>query len=122
MKIINWFQIPVTDINRAVKFYGDVFKASFHRIDAMGEQHAFFALDTMETLRTGGELVQTTRNKPSQEGAIIYLTAPDGVDAVLSRVASGGGKVLLAKTSIGENGWIGIILDTEGNRIGVHSA
>ena len=122
MKIINWFQIPVTDINRAVKFYGDVFKASFHRIDAMGEQHAFFALDTMETLRTGGELVQTTRNKPSQEGAIIYLNAPDGVDAVLSRVASGGGKVLLAKTSIGENGWIGIILDTEGNRIGVHSA
>lgn len=121
MKIINWFQIPALDINRATKFYGEVFKAAFHRMEAMGEQHAFFALDTLESLRTGGEIIQSPRQTPSQDGTLIYLNAPDGVDAVLARVEKAGGKMLLAKTSIGENGWIAIILDTEGNRIGVHS-
>ena len=122
MKIINWFQIPASDIERATKFYADVFKASFHRAEVMGEKHAFFALDTMETLRTGGEIVQSARQKPSRDGVLIYFNAPDGVDAVLMRAEKSGGKVLLPKMSIGENGWIGMILDTEGNSIGVHGA
>ena len=120
MKIINWFQIMAADLDRAVKFYGDVFKVSFHRAEMMGEKHAFFALDTMETLRTGGEIIQSPRHQPSAEGVLIYFNAPDGVDAVLARAAQAGGKVLLPKTSIGENGLIGIILDSEGNRLGVH--
>jgi len=121
MRIINWFQIPATDIDRAVKFYEEVFKVGFHRMDHMGDKHAFFALDTLETLRTGGEIVQSPHNQPSREGVLIYLGAQEGVDAVLSRAEKAGGQILMTKTSIGENGFIGLILDTEGNRIGVHS-
>ena len=121
MKIINWFQIPAEDIDRAVSFYSDVLKAAFHRLEHQGEKHAFFALDTLETQRTGGEIIQSTRNKPSQDGALIYLNAADGVDAALARVDKAGGKILMSKTSIGENGFIALFLDTEGNKIGLHS-
>ena len=121
MKIINWFQIPAMDIERATKFYSDVLHASFHRLEHQGEKHAFFALDTLETLRTGGEIIQSARNKPSQDGALIYLSAPEGVDSALARVDKAGGKILMNKTSIGENGFIALILDTEGNKIGLHS-
>jgi predicted enzyme related to lactoylglutathione lyase len=121
MKIINWFQVPASNIDRATKFYQAILGMSFHRLDNPLGKHAFFAFDTMETLRTGGEIVQDAQHKPSQNGVLIYLNAPEGVDSVLKKVSSAGGAVLMPKTGIGENGWIAVICDTEGNRIGLHS-
>ncbi|MDB6121605.1 MAG: hypothetical protein JWQ71_598 [Pedosphaera sp.] len=121
MKIINWFQIPATNIDRAVKFYGATLNASFHEMATETEKHAFFAMDTLESEWTGGEIVQSPQLKPSADGATIYFNASGGVDAVLDRVEKAGGKILLPKTSIGENGFIALILDTEGNKIGLHS-
>ena len=121
MKIINWFQIPAADLDRAVKFYQAVLGVSFHRLDDPVAKHAFFTFDTMETLRTGGEIIQSSHNQPAASGTLIYLNAPGGVDAVLAKIEPAGGKILMPKTSIGENGVIAIIRDTEGNRIGLHS-
>ncbi len=121
MKIINWFQIPATDFQRAVKFYQTALNASLHAMEHGDERHAFFAFDTLETLRTGGEIVQSPRHKPSTDGVTIYLSAPGGVDAVLAKVEPAGGKIVTPKMSIGENGVIALILDTEGNKIGLHS-
>ena len=121
MKIISWFQIPAVDLDRAVRFYEAVLKVTFHRMEDAVSKHAFFAMDTLESLRTGGELYQSAQGKPSSDGTLIYFTAPGGVDAVLSRVETAGGKIVLPKTSIGENGVIALILDTEGNKIGLHS-
>ena len=121
MKIINWFQIPVLQMDRAVKFYGDVLGVSFHRMENEEGKHAFFAFDTLESLRTGGELVESPQAKPSEEGILIYLNAADGVDAVLARAGAAGGSVVLPKMAIGENGVIAIIRDSEGNKIGLHS-
>jgi hypothetical protein len=121
MKIIDWFQIPATNIDRAVKFYSATLNASFHEMATETEKHAFFAMDSLETERTGGELVQSAQLKPSIDGATLYFNAPGGVDAALARVEKAGGKILLSKTGIGENGFIALILDTEGNKIGLHS-
>ncbi len=121
MKIISWFQIPAVDLDRAVRFYGTVLNATFHRMEDAACKHAFFAMDTLETLRTGGELYQSTQGKPSSDGTLVYFTAPDGVDATLSRVEKAGGKIVMPKMSIGENGVIALVLDTEGNKIGLHS-
>jgi len=120
-KVINWFQIPVSDIKRATAFYKEVLGASFHEAEHMGEKHAFFAMDTLESLRTGGELVETPRNKPSAQGVVIYLNAPQGVDTALAAAEKAGGKILMPLTSIGENGVIALISDPEGNTIGLHS-
>jgi uncharacterized protein len=121
MKIVNWFQIPAIKLDRATKFYGDILNASFHEAEMHGCKHAFFARDTLETTTTGGEIIEEKSSKPSADGVRIYLNAPGGVDAVLARVEKAGGKIVLPKTSIGENGWIAIFQDTEGNHIGLHS-
>jgi predicted enzyme related to lactoylglutathione lyase len=122
MKIINWFQIPATDMDRAVKFYTAVLGASFHRMEHGGSKHAFFAMDTLESERTGGEIVQSAMfGKPGQDGTTIYLSAPGSLKTVLERVEPAGGKIVMPHTGIGENGFIALVLDTEGNRIGLHS-
>lgn len=121
MKIINWFQIPATNLDRAVQFYAEVLKVSFHRMENPMGKHAFFAMDRLETPQTGGEIVQSAENKPSSDGVLIYLNAPGGLDVVLGRIETAGGRILAPKMSIGENGFIAVILDTEGNRIGLHS-
>jgi len=76
----------------------------------------------METLRTGGEIIESAAfGQPGQDGVTIYLDAPGGVDGVLTKVPKAGGQIVVPKTAIGENGFYAIILDTEGNRIGLHS-
>jgi len=122
MKVVTWFQVPATDMDRAVKFYSTVLGASFHRMEHGGDKHAFFAMDTLKSECTGGEIVQSAKfRQPGQDGPAIYFDAPGGLKAVLERVGPAGGKVVMPHTSIGENGFIALVLDTEGNRIGLHS-
>jgi predicted enzyme related to lactoylglutathione lyase len=70
----------------------------------------------------GGALVAGKGYVPSQEGSIVYLNAEDGISATVSRVEKAGGKVLVPKIDIGENGFIAFIIDPEGNKIGLHSS
>lgn len=63
--------------------------------------------------------MKDVRYRPSPDGAIVYLDAP-GLDAVLSRVERAGGKVVMPRTDIGEPGFIALVVDTEGNRVGLH--
>lgn len=57
----------------------------------------------------------------SSEGVVVYLNGGDDLSVVMNRVAAAGGTVALEKTSIGENGFMGFFIDTEGNKIGLHS-
>ena len=118
MTLINWFQIPVTDIDRAVKFYSAVCQTSLQRMDDERMKRAFFPMDPEST---GGELVQSPNDRPSADGVTIYLNAPDGVDAAVERAVAGGGSVCVPKMSIGEHGFIALVMDTEGNQIGLHA-
>jgi len=68
-----------------------------------------------------GAVVQGENHKPSMEGSIIYLNANPDLTNVLARVEGAGGKILVPKTNIGENGNMAPIMDTEGNNIGLHS-
>ena len=120
MTLLNWFQIPVTDIDRAVKFYQSVMKTTLDRLDDERMKRAFFPMDMANHDRTGGELVQSAEDQPSLNGVTIYLNSDDGVDHFLARVRAADGMVTHPRTSIGEHGFIGIFVDTEGNHIGVH--
>ena len=120
MKLLNWFQIPVTDIDRAVKFYESVMQVTLNRMDDDRMKRAFFPMDMENHDRTGGELVQHPDDRPSKEGVTIYFNSEDGVDAFLARVATAGGQMTMPRTSIGEWGFIGLFVDSEGNEIGVH--
>jgi predicted enzyme related to lactoylglutathione lyase len=120
MKLLNWFQIPATDIDRAAKFYEAVMKTKLERMEDARMKRAFFPMDMANHDRTGGELVQSPDDKPSPDGVTIYFNSDDGVDACLARVEAAGGKVTMRRTSIGEYGFISLFRDTEGNGIGVH--
>lgn len=117
---LNWFEIPVTDISRAVKFYETVFDISMELSNPPGFKMAIFPHAHLG--KVGGALVKSGFHKPSTTGVVIYLNANPDLQLVLDRVESAGGKVLHQKALISkEVGYFGLILDTEGNSIALHS-
>jgi predicted enzyme related to lactoylglutathione lyase len=112
---INWFEILTSDLERAAKFYETTLGVSLKRETFQGTPHAIFGGDGVR-----GALIFDAKRKPIAGGAMVYLDAPD-LDAALARVPKAGGKVLLGKTEIGDPGAIAIVLDTEGNHVGLHA-
>lgn len=120
---IGWVEVPVTDMERAVRFYESVFGFKMER-HLMGPLEMAWFPWIEGGLGTSGSLVYHKDSyKPSQDGVLIYFTAHSGdLQNELDRVEKVGGKVLQSKTLITEEiGYMGLIVDTEGNRIGIHS-
>ena len=114
---INWFEIPVADMERAVRFYEAVFATKLHREVFGGHDHAIF---TRDEPAVAGALVKSAELTPSAAGARIYLDTRGELDACLARVPAAGGAVVVPKMDIGDPGWIAIVRDTEGNAVGLH--
>lgn len=117
--IINWFEIPATDFERAVEFYETVFDIRLRREEMSGAKMGLFPY---QEPATSGAVTQMPELKPGSTGTLIYLDASPAIDAVLERIGRAGGSVVLGKTLVSEAiGHIGIFIDTEGNRVGVHA-
>lgn len=117
---INWFEIPVTDFSRAKKFYETLFDAPLMEMPHPTFKYAMLPAD-MEHGGIGGGIVQGEGFEPSQQGALVYLNGGDDLSVPLSKVENAGGKIVLPKTSIGGNGFMAHFIDTEGNKIALHS-
>ncbi len=117
--LINWFEIPVTDMERATRFYSRLLDQEVQQAETMGFPYAFLPMDREGV---GGALAQGENYQPSDQGVTVYLAVGDDLAPALSRVEEAGGRVLAPKTLIDEeNGYFALILDSEGNRIGLHS-
>lgn len=116
---INWFEIPATNYDRAVKFYSTVLGAELQHMESNGTRWAFFPFEPQKTV--GGAITYGNGNEPSEKGSLIYLNGGDDLAVPLARVEKAGGKVVMPKTAIGENGFMAIFKDTEGNRVALHS-
>jgi hypothetical protein len=114
-----WVDIPVTDLNRAVKFYSAVLGTPV-KLESMGPGQEFGLLPHADS-NVSGCLAPTKDNKPSQQGPLVYLSVDGRLDDAIKAVGSGGGKVLQPKHPIGPYGYRAIITDSEGNRIALHS-
>lgn len=120
---ISWFEIPATDLPRAQKFYETIFNIQMIPMDMENIKMRMFPLDDMMT-QIGGAVVDSGGfHKPSlTEGPLIYLNGNPDVQNVLNKVEGAGGTVLVPKTQISpEYGFMAVFVDTEGNRIGLHS-
>ncbi len=117
---INWFEIPVSDFDRAKAFYETVLGAEMGEFEAMGMRSAFFPAD-MQNGEISGCLIQGEGYEPSTSGSLVYLNGGEDLSTPLSKIENAGGKVLLPKTSIGPNGFMAYFSDTEGNKVGLHS-
>lgn len=115
--VLNWFEIPVLDIDRAARFYGAVFDTTL----AVNKQPDFASAMFPYEGGVGGGLVAGEGYTPNAQGVLVYLNANPDLGPVLERVRRAGGQVIKSKTNIGENGYYALILDTEGNRVGLHS-
>lgn len=117
---LNWFEISVTDMNRAQKFYETIFEISMIPVEMMGMSMCMFNDGSSGSV--GGSLVKSENHKPNMDGAVIYLNANPDLQLVLNRVEKAGGKILMPKMLIDENtGNMAFIADTEGNKVGLHS-
>lgn len=117
---VNWFEIPATDLDRAVEFYSTVLGIELQKAEFMAEPQAFIMYDQTAV---GGAIVCSDRLTPSMAGTLVYLNLEtvDNLEQALSKVEPSGGKLLMEKTSIGEFGFIGMMQDSEGNCIGLHA-
>ena len=118
---INWFEIPVYDMHRAKHFYQVIFSIHMDEQEMAEMQMATFPYES-GTGKVSGALVRSESHKPSTEGIIIYLNANPDMNSVLEKIEGEGGKILMGKTQISpEIGFMAYFLDTEGNRIALHS-
>lgn len=120
---ISWFEIGTTDLDRATKFYETIFQLKLNPLDLDNIKMRMFPLDDMMT-GVGGALVDSKGfHKPSgTDGPLIYLNGNPDVQLILDRVEAAGGKIMMPKTEISaEYGYMAVIFDSEGNRIGLHS-
>jgi len=115
MAALAWFEIPVTDVARAVGFYGHLFNSALMTLD-LGDLK-------MVLLPEGhGALVQHRAYTPSHEGPLLFFDGGDDLSILLDRVEPAGGTVLRTKTQISpEQGYMALFEDPEGNRLGLRS-
>jgi uncharacterized protein len=113
-----WFEIPVQDMKRAITFYAKVLNVDLQPMEMGTDKFAMFPFAPGVA---SGALVESKKRKPSSTGALIYIDGGDDLSAPLKRAGAAGGKVVQDKTSLGNNGFMAIFEDTEGNHVGLHS-
>lgn len=123
MSTISWFEIASNDIDRAQAFYETIFAISLIKMDNPAMKMRMFPVADMMNDITGAIVHHSEFYHPSaSDGALVYLNANPDVQHVLNRVVTAGGKILVPKTQISPQfGYMAVIMDTEGNRVGLHS-
>lgn len=113
-----YFEIPVTDMDRAVQFYSTVFNFEFRKDIIDHNEMALFPFRD-EAGGISGALAKGEIYKPTINGTLIYFTTED-IDKTLKSAVENGGEMLYPKTSNGELGFVAEFKDSEGNRIALH--
>ena len=118
---LNWFEIPVTNFDRAKKFYETIFNYQMPE-SMMGPIRMGFFLYDFKAGKVGGAICHGDAYTPSGEGSLIYLNCQPDLQSVLDRVESSGGEIMQQKKEINASlGFIAYIKDTEGSKTALHS-
>jgi predicted enzyme related to lactoylglutathione lyase len=117
--LINWFEIPATDFERAVKFYKGILEIEIQETEMFGTKMGFLPSDGKNI---SGAIVKGDDYKPSSEGVTLYLNGGKDLQITLNRVEKFNGTILVPKTQISpEMGYFAMFIDTEGNKLALHS-
>jgi predicted enzyme related to lactoylglutathione lyase len=116
---INWFEIPVTDLQRAKEFYETIFEIQLTLWEMTGMQMAVFP---SQSPYVSGALVKSKNHMPGITGAVLYLNGNPDLQIILDRIEETDAEVTMPKTLIDEQtGYMAFFTDTEGNLVGLHS-
>ncbi len=118
---INWFDIPVKDFQRAKTFYEAILGSEMETfsMEEIGMTMAFFPADYENGI--GGGIAFGPGYEPSDKGTLVYLNGGEDLAKPLSRVEKAGGTILVPKTEMGPKRFMAQFMDSEGNRIALHS-
>ena len=119
-----WTDIPVTNLDRAIKFYSAVLGGEVSKMSEAGFEYGLLPHEEQNSsgcLCVGSDSAGS-ENKPSQIGPLIYLSVEGRLNDAVRAARTNGGKVLQDKQQIGPHGFRAIIVDSEGNRIALHSS
>ncbi|WP_179345795.1 VOC family protein [Winogradskyella ursingii] len=118
--MVGWFEIPVNDMKRARKFYETVFNVEIKEMDFDGILMGWFP-NNNDGYGATGTLIKQETYVPSKEGTLVYFMS-ENVQTELDRIKAAGGTIYQEKTKISdEYGYMGVFIDTEGNRVALHS-
>jgi len=120
---VSWFEIPTQDIDRATKFYETIFKVSLIPLDVQQLKMRMFPLENPMGGVGGALCYNQDFYRPSAtDGPLIYLNGNPDVQNILDRIEAAGGKIVVPKTQISpEYGYMAVFIDSEGNRVALHS-
>jgi predicted enzyme related to lactoylglutathione lyase len=120
---ISWFEIPAIDLNRAQTFYETIFNIQMIPLDTQNFQMRMFPIEDMMNGIGGAISKAEGFYQPSAtDGTLVYLNANPDVQNVLDKIEAAGGKIIVPKTQISpEYGYMAVFVDTEGNRVALHS-
>tara|TARA_B100001778_G_C18530167_1_gene603206 strand:+ start:642 stop:1136 length:495 start_codon:yes stop_codon:yes gene_type:complete len=113
------FEIPATDISRAINFYEEILGVEIEKLEFQGMEMGLWPYqDQMVT----GVIMKGEGYEPSASGVTIYFNGGDDLQKILNKVEGNGGKIIIPKTPhADESGFFAIFHDSEGNKIGLHS-
>lgn len=116
---LNWFEIPVTDFERARKFYSILYDFDMPTTTIGESQLGFFPV---QLKNIGGAIIKGDGCVPSQYGTLVYLNGGNDLNIILDRIEPAGGSIVVNKTEISPDlGFFAIFIDTEGNKVALHS-
>ena len=121
VNVLNWFEIPVVDFDKAKLFYETILGIQMAS-HAMGSNTMGFFPYEQGSGKLSGAIIKGEGYVPSMMGSLVYINCNPDLADVLSRVEKAGGKILKPKFTISpEIGCQAMILDTEGNKVALHS-
>lgn len=116
---ISIFEIPAADILRAVNFYQAILGVNIEKMEMPEMEMGIFPY---EGQMVTGVIIRAEGYKPSANGVTIYLNGGDNLQVILDKVENNGGEILVPKSlHADESGYYALFLDSEGNKIGLHS-
>ena len=116
---ISLFEIPATDISRAINFYQSILDINIEKMEMPGMEMGIFPYEEQTVT---GVIMKGEDYKPSVDGVTIYLNGGDNLQHILDKVEKNGGKIIVPKTAhADENGYFALFVDTEGNKLGLNS-
>lgn len=120
---ISWFEIPSVDLDRAARFYETIFDVQLIPMDVAQIRMRMFPIDDPMSGIGGAVVYAEGFYEPSSTaGPLVYLNANPDVQHVLDKIEAAGGKIIVPKTLISDDiGHMAVFIDTEGNRIALHS-
>lgn len=117
---VGWFEIYVDDMARARRFYEAVFEVQLQPLESGGPQMLAFP-SSMEHYGVGGALVHMPGFPAGGNSTLVYFSCTDCA-VQEARVLAAGGRIQKPKMSIGQYGFISLVIDTEGNMLGLHTS